>query len=83
MLGEFHKDHQAGGLRHEKFRPLHSPLPLLVIRYIVHSELPFLDRQSDPIDLRTRFLRAYDNLFRLHNHPIKNSQFTLCCSEFN
>lgn len=64
MLGEFHKDHQAGGVRNENFRPLQSPLPLLVIRYMVPSDLTFLDRSSDPRHLRVRFVGAYNRLFR-------------------
>jgi len=64
MLGEFHKHHQSGAARNEKFRPLQSPLPLLVIRYMVPSDITFLDRASDPSHLRVRFVSAYNRLFR-------------------
>ena len=64
MLGEFHKNHQGQGVHNKNFRPLQSPLPLLVIRYMVPSDLAFLDRETDPLDMRQRFVQAYRRLFR-------------------
>jgi hypothetical protein len=63
MLGEFHAANQTPGLRNPDFRPLRSPIPMLAIRHMVESDLPFLIRQSYPPDLRSSFLRSY--LFRM------------------
>lgn len=64
MLGEFHKGHQGSGVKNEGFRPLQSPVPLLVIRYMVASDIAFLERDSDPYDLRKRFVQAYKRIFK-------------------
>lgn len=43
MVGEFHPGPpQAPGLWNADFRPLRSPVPLLAIRHMVPSDLPFL-----------------------------------------
>jgi Domain of unknown function (DUF6875) len=43
MVGEFHPaPPQAPGLWNKDFRPLRSPVPLLAIRHMVPSDLPFL-----------------------------------------
>lgn len=63
MLGEFHKTHQAAGVRNPNFRPLQSPLPLLVIRYMVPSDKEFLDRESEAPEKRAQFMQAYNRLF--------------------
>jgi hypothetical protein len=43
MIGQFHPGPpDAPGLWNEAFRPLHSPVPLLAIRHMVASDLPFL-----------------------------------------
>ncbi|MEV0170363.1 DUF6875 domain-containing protein [Streptomyces sp. NPDC050803] len=53
MIGEFHDGPPpAPGLWNAGFRPLHSPVPMLVIRLMVPSDLPFLS--GDP-----RHLAAY------------------------
>lgn len=59
MLGEFHANNQSPGLRNPDFRPLRSPVPMLAIRYMVDSDLPFLAREDYPPALRTTFLRTY------------------------
>jgi hypothetical protein len=59
MLGEFHQYNQTPGLRNEHFFPLRSPIPMLVIRYMVESDLPFLTRQIDSPGRRVLFLKAY------------------------
>jgi hypothetical protein len=63
MLGEFHSTNESPGLRNPDFRPLRSPIPMLAIRHMVESDLPFLIRESYPPDLRSSFLRSY--LFRM------------------
>jgi hypothetical protein len=52
MLGEFFPSCDKPGLRNPEFRPLRSPLPLLVIRPMVRQDIVFL---SD----RMEFIRAY------------------------
>lgn len=42
MIGEFHPLCDSPGLWNEEFRPLRSPVPLLVIRRMVPFDLPFL-----------------------------------------
>ena len=59
MLGEFHADNQTGGLHNKNFRPLRSPVPLLVIREMVGTDIVFLDRSDYPAAVRASFLRSY------------------------
>jgi hypothetical protein len=59
MLGEFHAKNDSPGLRNEGFRPLRSPVPMLAIRHMVESDLPFLMRESYPAAERSSFLRSY------------------------
>ena len=59
MLGEFHARNETPGLRNEDFRPLRSPIPMLVIRHMVETDLPFLKRDADNPDTRRAYLRSY------------------------
>lgn len=59
MLGEFHATNEAPGLRNPDFRPLRSPIPMLVMRNMVDSDLPFLRRSIDPPGLRSAYLRSF------------------------
>lgn len=63
MLGEFHAANESPGLRNPDFRPLRSPIPMIAIRHMVESDLPFLIRETYPPNLRSSFLRSY--LFRM------------------
>ncbi|BBN81226.1 hypothetical protein PA25_12110 [Pseudoalteromonas sp. A25] len=64
MLGEFHAHNESPGLRNEAFRPLRSPIPMLAIRHMVDSDLPFLVKKSYPAELRKVYIRAYlSNLY--------------------
>jgi hypothetical protein len=65
MLGEFHATHQGRGIRNDSFFPLQSPVPLLVIRHMIPSDLPFLVKTSDPPKERLKFLAAYAREFFL------------------
>ncbi|MFI6725660.1 DUF6875 domain-containing protein [Streptomyces atratus] len=57
MIGEFHDGPPAkGGLWNPEFRPLKSPVPLLAIRHMVPTDLPFL--KDDPEQL-AEYLRRY------------------------
>ncbi|PMB42300.1 hypothetical protein CEN40_18275 [Fischerella thermalis CCMEE 5205] len=58
MIGEFHKRTETRGLHNENFYPLRSPVPLLAIRFMVESDLPFLVN-ADNLHLRIRYLEAY------------------------
>lgn len=59
MLGEFHATNRSPGLRNPAFFPLRSPVPMLAIRHIVETDLPFLRRPSDPPERRAAYARAY------------------------
>jgi hypothetical protein len=59
MLGEFHQLNESPGLHNPHFRPLRSPIPMLAIRYMTESDLPFLDRLTDEPQVRVRYLEAY------------------------
>jgi hypothetical protein len=63
MIGKFHPASDQGGLHNPGFRPLRSPLPLLAIRYMVGSDLPFLNRVDDPVPDRIKFLESYEQRF--------------------
>jgi hypothetical protein len=63
MLGEFHAANESPGLRNPDFRPLRSPVPMLAIRHMVESDLPFMTRPRYTPKERSAFLRSY--LFRL------------------
>ncbi|MBW4469550.1 MAG: hypothetical protein KME45_04000 [Stenomitos rutilans HA7619-LM2] len=59
MIGEFHQQNETPGLHNPHFRPLRSPIPMLAIRFMAESDLPFLERMSDQPQLRVRYLQAY------------------------
>ena len=42
MLGQFHLECEQTGLWNDDFRPLRAPIPVLAIRQMVGSDLPFL-----------------------------------------
>lgn len=59
MLGEFHQRNESPGLHNVNFRPLRSPIPMLAIRFMTESDLPFLDRLTDNPAVRIQYLEAY------------------------
>ncbi|MFJ8314010.1 MULTISPECIES: DUF6875 domain-containing protein [unclassified Streptomyces] len=63
MIGKFHPRSEQGGLHNPGFRPLRSPVPLLAIRHMVDSDLPFLNRTDDPVPDRIKFLESYEQRF--------------------
>jgi hypothetical protein len=77
MLGEFHKYNESPGLHNPNFRPLRSPIPMLVIRHMVEFDLPFLI-DADDVHCRVRFLEAYlrrfKNQFKNKDNFLKASQ---------
>lgn len=72
MLGEFHAMNESPGLRNPDFRPLRSPVPMLAIRLMVESDLPFMTRDLYSPQERAAFLRSY--LYRLGG-SLKPSKF--------
>ena len=69
MLGEFHRRNAAPGLYNSAFHPLRSPIPMLVVRSMVESDVVFLMRDYDPPALRVRFLTAYLERLRDKHSP--------------
>jgi hypothetical protein len=59
MLGEFHENNSMPGLHNPDFFPLRSPLPMLVIRAMVPSDLIFLNRPDELPARRALFLRSF------------------------
>ncbi|MCA9709220.1 MAG: hypothetical protein KDK70_25475 [Myxococcales bacterium] len=56
MLGEFHAESEAPGLHNPHFRPLRSPIPLLGIRAMMLTDLPFLMHSDDGL---SHYLRRF------------------------
>ena len=50
MVGQFYPGCEEPGIRNSNFRPLQSPLPLLAIRHMVGSDLPFLSAKVEWVD---------------------------------
>lgn len=71
MLGEFHKRNYSPGLHNSNFYPLQSPIPILAIRFMVESDLPFLIN-ADNLELRIKYLKAYLRHFDWKNSESKN-----------
>jgi hypothetical protein len=59
MIGEFHQYNDSPGLHNPNFKPLRSPIPMLAIRFMTESDLPFLSRLSDQPQVRIQYLNAY------------------------
>jgi hypothetical protein len=72
MLGEFHALNESPGLRNPEFRPLRSPVPMLAMRLMVASDLPFMIRDEYSSGERAAFLRSY--LYRIGG-SLKPSKF--------
>jgi hypothetical protein len=56
MLGQFYPSCDAAGLHNKHYRPLQSPTPLLVIRHMQLTDLPFLVNTE-------HFIRSYCRTF--------------------
>ncbi|MBV8866580.1 MAG: hypothetical protein JO210_14395 [Acidobacteriaceae bacterium] len=59
MLGEFHVNNESHGLHNPAFRPLRSPVPMLVIRRMVATDFVFLNRSEYDTATRLRYLEIY------------------------
>lgn len=47
MLGQFHESCPEPGLHNSEFRPLQAPVPLLAIRNMVRTDIPFLAHDEE------------------------------------
>ena len=56
MIGQFHPSCPEPGLWNHDFRPLQSPVPMLVIRHMVLSDFPFLKHDD-------RLISSYREVF--------------------
>lgn len=67
MLGEFYPTCPKAGLRNSEFRPLRSPVPLLVIRPMVEPDIEFLLDRDEFVGayLRTHRGRGRERLLRV------------------
>nr|WP_206756504.1 hypothetical protein [Pseudanabaena sp. FACHB-2040] len=83
MIGEFHEWNQTPGLHNAQFRPLQSPLPMLAIRFMVESDLPFLDRLTDDPQVRACYLKAYLNRLGagLEEQKLRHAQTALMLAQ--
>jgi Cys-tRNA(Pro) deacylase len=64
MVGEFHaRPPEKAGLWNQEFRPLHSPVPMLVIRHMVATDLAFL---KDDRNLVAFYLRRFGSSIPAH-----------------
>ncbi|MEA5464329.1 DUF6875 domain-containing protein [Leptothoe sp. PORK10 BA2] len=68
MLGEFYPGNQSPGLHNPDFRPLQSPVPMLVIRSMTEPDLPFLSRTTDAPAVRVKFLESYLRQMAIMGH---------------
>jgi hypothetical protein len=59
MLGEFHSTNQSPALRNPAFKPLRSPIPMLVIRRMVSTDHVFLNRSEYDPATRLQYLETY------------------------
>jgi len=64
MIGEFHLNNNASGLRNPDFYPLRTATPCLAIRRIVPTDLAFLDMSKYNAQIRVAFLEAYLKQFQ-------------------
>ena len=59
MLGPVYPGNEIPGSHNPAFRPMAGPLPLVAIRRMMESDLPFLNRPADPPRVRAEYVGAY------------------------
>jgi len=69
MIGEFHKNNNASGLRNPDFYPLRTPVPTLAVRHMVTGDIAFLDMSKYAPDIRVSFLTNYIGRFKDDDAP--------------
>ena len=58
MIGQFYPQCDSPGIRNPEFRPLRSPIPMLVLRYMVKTDYVFLEDYQE--DYFNNFKHNYD-----------------------
>lgn len=61
MIGQFHSLSEESGVQNRAFRPLKSPVPMLVIRYMTSGDIVFM--KNDEGEYNPDFLTNYLNTF--------------------
>lgn len=59
MLGEFHALNETPGLHNLNFKPMKTPVSALAIRFMVDSDLAFLDDNKYRLEEKIAFLRSF------------------------
>lgn len=59
MLGPVYPGNPLPGAHNPAFHAMSGPLPLVAIRHLMESDLPFLSRSSDPPERRADYIDAY------------------------
>jgi hypothetical protein len=59
MLGEFYPDSNSPANHNSTFYPLRSDIPLFVFRQMVPNDFIFLNKASDPLALRAKYIDSY------------------------
>ena len=70
MIGQFYPNCAEPGLHNAQFRPLQSPYPLLVLRYMQLADLPFLVEKQE-------YIARYCNKFQLTSPSILEQRLIL------
>ncbi len=81
MLGEFYPGNQSPGLHNSDFRPLQSPVPMLVVRSMTEADLPFLSRTVDAPEVRVKFLESYLKQMSILGHSSRLTEAYQALSE--
>jgi hypothetical protein len=66
MLGEFHAHNNATGLHNNHFYPLRTGYPCFAIRFMVPSDIVFLNPIEFPPSTRVKMLTSFINKFSDH-----------------
>jgi hypothetical protein len=61
MIGQFHSLCDEPGVQNRSFRPLRSPVPMLVIRYMTSGDIVFM--KNDDGEYNPQFLNTYLKTF--------------------
>ncbi len=61
MIGQFHSLSEEPGVQNRAFRPLQSPVPMLVIRYMTSGDIVFMKNEDG--DYNPDFLNTYLSTF--------------------
>jgi hypothetical protein len=59
MLGPVYPGNKIPGAHNPAFRPMSGPFPLVAIRRMMETDLPFLSRPTDPPHVRAEYVVAF------------------------